>query len=296
MRDEDDFLKTVSDFIKGKAGNPDQEIAELSFEGGIPPEAFLRPKTSHTFSEFAAEYPLVASGLRSCSLKHCLAVFGAMLTMPEFHSNGYRLQVLVHLAFLFAKGKKKPTPAHIVAWFNQLDDGTCGRMEDPAEDVFIVTVWFESVGYRLLQGTTEANGFLTQIVLDVLAQTPDVGEYKDIKDAVRNLLKLSDTIAQRTAMPVYGIANTSPVGKISKPSAEDWSRLRRRATFTLQELSRAGISAKSLADFFAIQPEADWYGALCPGHNPVETHPLFLTDEGMVVFLPSSIGIAIRAL
>lgn len=156
---DDDIFKIVSDFMKGKSGSPDIAIAKLSFEGEWSPEELSRPvmSVSSTYDDFAKEYPVVVSGLSKCSLEFCLAVFGSMLTLPVFQSNAYRLEVLVNLAFLCAKGKARPTAAQVAAWFNQLDHGMCGRQECELDgsDVF---------GFRL-----PGLAVLAQFVTDLLA-------------------------------------------------------------------------------------------------------------------------------
>jgi len=109
-----------------------------------------------------------------------------MLTLPELQSNTYRLEILVHLAFLCAKGKRRPTQAQVVAWFNQLDNGTCGRQKDPAEDVFLSSVTANSGDYLLFEGSAEGNSFHTQLFLNILDDMHDSASYRLLKAAVAN--------------------------------------------------------------------------------------------------------------
>lgn len=272
------------------------EMAMLSFEGKVPPEGLLPLEMSSSYADFIKEYPIVASGLSGCSLEHCLAVFGSMLTLPVFQSNTYRLQVLVHLAFLCAKGKKRPTPAQLAAWFNQLDSGTCGRKEDPAEDVFLTTVAMDSAAYRLFQGSLEGNSFYTQIFLNILDDMPDDGIYRQLKNAVANLLRLSDEIARRTRVAVYDVGNATPVAEIRKPNDEVWSDLRSRVSFSFEELERLEIDPKSLFPFVIQSDGLGNLSEFCPGHSLVEFGPIYRTQHGLIVFLPTLIGTAIRHL
>lgn len=296
LNSEDDIFQAVADFLKGKSGSPDMEMARLSVEGDIPPDALRRPELSSTYAELSSEYRVVAIGMAECSLEECLAVFGSMLSLPEFQSNDYRLSVLVHLAFIHAKGNKRPTAAQIVAWFNQLDRGTCGRMEDPAEDVFVSSLNFRNSSYRLVEGTAEGNAFQTQMVLDVLATMPDNNLYLLLKQSVESLLRLSDAVAERTEMPVFGVGNTRPVGKISKSSAKTWSGLKSRSRFTFAELARLGIEPRSLLPFIVSPDDSANLEMFGPGHNPVEVKPIYPTREGIVIFLPAMVGTAVRNL
>ena len=295
MQPEDDIFKIVSDFMKGKTGPRDMEMAVLSFEGNPPPEELRPPQMSSSFADLIKEYPLVASGLSGCSLEHCLALFGSMLTLAEFQSNTYRLEVLVYLAFLCAKGKQRPTPAQLVAWFNQLDEGTCGGKEDPAEDVFLSTVTAKSGAYRLFEGTAEGNSFYTQIFLNVLDDMPDK-PYQSLKAFVASLLRLSDEIAERAGLPVYAVGNTIPVSEIRKPSGQVWSDLRQRVSFTFEQLEQLEIDTRSLPPFVIQSSRLGNLREFSPAHNPVDFEPIFPTQRGLIVFMPTLIGTAIRSL
>lgn len=294
MKDDDDIFKIASDFMKGKSGSPDIEIAQLSFEGEWSPEELNRPVMSSTYDDFAKEYPVVVSGLSKCSLEFCLAVFGSMLTLPVFQSNAYRLEVLVNLAFLCAKGKARPTAAQVAAWFNQLNDGTCGRQEDPAEDVFLSMVTTGSSEYRLFEGNTEGNSFHTQLFLTVLDDMPDTGSYRSMKAAVANLLRLSDALADRSEVALYSVGNTTPISTIKKPASGAFSELRKHVHFSFDELLQLGIAPNALRPFLIDVEDVEDLRDCCPGNSPLDFKPLFPTHTGLLVFQPHLIGTAIR--
>ncbi len=270
------------------------EMAKLSIDGELPPGALNFPKMSSNYGEFVKEYPVVASGLSGCSLEHCLAIIGSMLTWPVFQSNAYRLEVLIHLAFLCAKGKGRPSQAQIVAWFNQLDKGTCGRQEDAAEDVFVSIASVKDGDFRLFEGNAEGNGFHTQLFLTILDDMPDNGSYQALKAAVGSLLRLSDELAERTGVPVYSVGNTTPVSNIRKPDNRIWSELRKRASFTFEELAQLGIDPNSLRPFIIGGNDVENLEAYCPGHSPLDFKPIFPTKNGLIVYQPGLIGTAIR--
>ena len=294
LTDEDNILKIISDFMKGKSGSPAMEIAKLSIEGELPPEALTLPKLSSNYGDFAKEYPVVASRLSGCSLEHCLAIIGSMLTLPELQSNAYRLEVLIHLAFLCAKGKARPSQAQIVAWFNQLDKGTCGQQEDAAEDVFVSIASAKDGDYRLFQGNAEGNGFYTQLFLQILDGMPDNHFYQFLKAAVGSLLRISDELVERTGLPVYSVGNTAPISSIGKPGDRLWSELKQLSLFTFEELARLGIDHNSLNPFIIRRNDVKHLSAYCPGHSPLDFKPIFQTKKGLIVYQPALIGTAIR--
>lgn len=294
MSTKNEFVKTITDFMKGKTLPPDVEIAELSATEEISPDMVRPAKLSSTYGEFESEYSTVASNLSGCSLEHSLAVIGSMLTLPEFQSNVYRLEVLVHLAFLNAKGKSCPTPEQIATWFNQLDKGTCGWQEDPAEDVFLSKVTTESSNYRLFEGSVEGNSFYTQLFLSILEDMPNNDSYRQLKRIVSDLLRISDEIANRTNATVYCVGNPTPISNIKTPSKSLWSELCKRVTFTYDELEQLGIDINSLKPFLIRPNDVENLQSHLPGYSPLDFKPIYQTSNGLIVFQPNLIGTAIR--
>jgi hypothetical protein len=294
VSDEEDFFQAISDFIKGKGGPPDAHSAIVSLGEDFDPEAFAPPKISHSFKEFGAEYPAVRNALKKCRFHDCLAILGGMTTLPELQSNAYRLNVLIHLAFIYAKGKNRPQPAQIVAWFNQLDKGTCGRQEDAAEDVFVANVTFEGDTYRVFEGTGEGNRFYTQLFLSIVEHMPSNGPYLFLKNAIRAILRLSEVIADRSGLPAYCVGETVPRAHIGKPDQNFLPEMRRRVTYSHDDLASVGISIDDLAPFIVQQDSIPNLADFSMGHTPLEAMPITPGKDGVIVFLPACIGLAVR--
>lgn len=296
MESDAEIVKILSDFLKGKSGPSDLALARLSFEGEDPFLGFDLPPLSATFDDFSREYQAVAKAMKECSLDDCLIALGAMLTLPELQSNAYRLEVLVHLACISARGKRRPTKAQVVAWFNQLDNGTCGRQEDPAEDVFLSVVTFGGQTYRLFEGCAEANSFHTQLFLNLLISMPDHGVYMNLKNTVLSLLVLSDELVERTGIPIYAVGQTVPRSEIPKPDDNIWAELRKRARVTDDELDGLGIDVALLEPFVSQDKDFAGLTSSTPGNSTLYAKPIRQLKTGLCVFLPASIGTAIRAL
>lgn len=294
MADEEELFQAISDFIKGKGGPPDAHSAIVSLSEDFDPEAFSPPKPSHSFKEFGAEYPVVRNALRQYRFHDCLAVLGGMSTLPELQSNAYRLNVLIHLTFIYAKGKNRPQPAQIVAWFNQLDKGTCGRQEDAAEDVFVANVSFEGDTYRVFEGTGEGNRFYTQLFLSIVEHMPSSGPYLFLKSAIRAILRLSEVIADRSGLPTYCVGDTVPRAHVGKPDQSFLPEMRRRVIFSDADLASLGISVSDLTPFFIQQDAIPDLGNFSMGHTPLEAMPITPSKDGAIVFLPACIGLAVR--
>ena len=294
MADKDDFIQLISDFVKGKAVPPNAHSVIISHGDDIDPESFVPPRQSHTFKEFGSEYPVVRRALGKCRFLDCLAIFGGMTTLPELQSNAFRLEVFVHLAFLYAKGKNRAKPSQIAAWFNQLDSGTCGRQEDAAEDVFLANVTFEGRTYRLFEGISEGNRFYTQLFLTIIEDMPSSGRYRFIKNATRSMLMLSDAIAERASLSANCIGETVPRSNLEKLENRVMSKIRSRVVFTKDDLTSLGTSIEMLRPFTITQDACPDLGSYSSGHTPLKAMPITECKNGIVVFLPTSIGLAIR--
>lgn len=293
---DEDIFKTISDFIKGKTGSEGLAMAKLSWEGSEAPTLPAMPKMSGNFGEFAKEYSTIVSGLAGCTRLHTVALIGAMLTLPELQGNCYRLEVLAHLAAQFANGKNHPTAAKLCAWFNQLDQGTCGRQEDPAEDLFISHVYYGSSNYRLFEGTAEGNSFYTQIFLSLLDDMPNAGDYRELKRSIEAVLRLSNEIAERGRIPRNIVGYPSPRSEIQKPTDKVFGELSHRVVFSHQDLSSIGIEIESLRPFIIRDDDIAQLRHCAPGCSPLEFKPIVEINDKIAILLPTAIGVAIRGL
>jgi len=296
MPESNELWKAVSDFIKGKAGPPDADMAKLSWDGAEPlaPPSLELP--SKSFGELGKEYATVTAGLARSTRLETIALIGGLLTLPDLQANSLRLEALAHLAVLHANGKRRPSNANLAAWFNQLDRGTFGRLEDPSEDLFVTTVSNDVGNYRLFQGTAEGNAFHTQVFLEILQTMPRHGRYNVIQRSIYALLTLSDAIASRAAAPRHIVGNVSPLSRIHKPDSADFRILKQRAIFSFSELSELGITPQDVAPFLIDEKNCAYISDSWYGHSPLEMMPLIMSKDSLVVALPNAIGLAIRHL
>ncbi len=294
MSDEEDFFQAIADFIKGKGGPPDAHSAITSLSEDFDPASFSPRKVSHSFKEFGAEYAVVREALKNCRFHDCLAILGGMTTLPELQSNAFRLDVLIHMAFIYAKGKNRAQLAQIIAWFNQLNKGSCGRQEDAAEDVFVTNVTFDGNTYRVFEGTSEGNRFYTQLFLSIVEEMPSARQYLFLKNAVRAILRLSDVIAERSGLPAYCVGEIVPRSYLAKPDHKVMAEMRSRVVFSHADLASLGIRLGDLEPFMVAQDAFPNLRDFSVGHTPLEAMPITGGKDGIIVFMPSCIGLAIR--
>ena len=141
-----------------------------------------------------SSHPDLAAEMKGFDPLKIATTFAGLLTEPELQSNCFRLEILVHLALVFGKGQRTPNRKQITRWFSILDDGPCGRLEDPAEDVFVTLISTSRGNFRVLEGIWESAGFNLQRIVNVVDDMPTAGGLDHLRDSIYALLKLSDII------------------------------------------------------------------------------------------------------
>src|ERR1700692_2896904 len=133
-----------------------------------------------------------------------ISTFAALLATPQLQANAYRLEAFVHIAVAKSAGRQHLTSEFVRKIFKRFGNGICGRLEDPAEDLFTTVVHSSNGNFLVLEGLREGNGFYLQRVLDVLEDIPDRGRFARMRRSVFALLALADAVAERAGL-VHGM-------------------------------------------------------------------------------------------
>ncbi len=123
---------------------------------------------SPTIEQIANEHPDLIAELKRLEPIKTATTFAGLLTLPKLQANCLRIEVLVHLAAAYCEGRSAPTKGLTKRSFERLGDGYCGRMEDPAEDVFLTLVNTPRGNFRIFEGIREGTGFYLQRILNVV--------------------------------------------------------------------------------------------------------------------------------
>ncbi|WP_374303804.1 hypothetical protein [Ferrovibrio sp.] len=293
MRRQRDPFRKLSDYIKGKTDSPGS--LSRSLENFELPD-FNRTISDFSFAELAEEHPKLLRELSDREFASTCSLVGGLLTVPFLQGNNLRLTALAHLALWKCAGPRRPKINQLAKWFDELDRGSCGRLEDRAEEVFVTSIFDGTQNYRLFEGNVEGNGFITQIFLDVLETMPDEGKFLVAKRAIRSLLILSEEIAARSGLPKYSVGNSVPLSTLPSAERQEADNLRRRVTFSNAELSDLGIGSNDLAPFIFDTRLRDQLGNHRFGYSAAEDMPLLQFGDLVAVYLPNCIGLAIRSL
>jgi hypothetical protein len=224
-----------------------------------------------------------------------IPLLASLLTLPILQSHCIRLEILVALAVVYCRGRKKAHIGDLIRWFSEIGKSQCVAGEDPAEDVFVSLVQDRKGDYRLLEGVWEASGFYTQRVLDVVDQMPKTEQYSQIKKNVRAMLIISDMICEKAGLYRYQLGSEKHYSAISPRILPGRNTLISRVTITFSDMSKHGITFDDIAPF-SLQPQmvADLPTRQI-GHSHLDCFPLIVQDnKHLIVALPSALSVAIR--
>src|ERR1700674_4152521 len=145
-----------------------------------------------SLEQVARSHPRLIADLKKLDAVKTAATFAGLLTHPELQANCLTLEILIHLALAYSRGRTMPMQRFFHKSFQILRDGYSGLMEDPAEDVFVSLVNTPAGNFRIFEGLREANGFYLQRILNVVDTMPDDRGYNNLRSSINALLKLSD--------------------------------------------------------------------------------------------------------
>ncbi len=193
---------------------------------------------SPTIEQIANEHPDLIAELKRLEPIKTATTFAGLLTLPKLQANCLRIEVLVHLAAAYCEGRSAPTKGLTKRSFERLGDGYCGRMEDPAEDVFLTLVNTPRGNFRIFDGIREGTGFYLQRILNVVESMPHSPTYDRIRSTIDCLLKLSDAVATRAGLPENSLGGELPHHTLPTDIAKRLSSARSLIRFNEDDLAR----------------------------------------------------------
>lgn len=246
-----------------------------------------------TLQEIAEAHPEVIEDIRSLDPVLTAAAFASLLTLPELQSNCFRIQALVHLALLFGKGNDAPSREFVAQQFDRLGRGICGRMEDPAEDVFVSRVHNSNGNFLIHEGLMEGAGFYLQRFLEIVEGMPKRPPFDRTARAVSAMLVLANEVAKRSDTREVVLGAEAPLDHIQLETVEKLARLIERIQFTTTDLTQLGVNADDLADFLFDRRERESLTAQSMNHTALSRRPIVRRDDTLYFLLPTETATAI---
>ena len=248
-----------------------------------------------SMQEVAVDNRALVRDLSKFDRTETVSLLGGLLTVPRYQSHYLRFELLVVLAEIHCRGRRRPGVEDACRWFRQMGSSRCARAEDPAEDVFVSLVHDERDDYRVLEGGWEGAGFHTQVVLDVVATMPEEGPLGQVKRSVRSLLAVSELLCGIAELERYQVGSGEMHSALSKRRLPDRGELISRTRVPLSDLADRGIRLPDLEPFLLSEQMRNELDRQEAGYNYLDRHPLTaLTDTHLTVAKPSALSVAIR--
>lgn len=247
----------------------------------------------YTIAEIASEHRDVIADLQKLSPVDAAGAVANLLAMPELQANCIRIEALIHLALTYSEGNDGFAANNVAQQFARLDKGYCGKMEDPAEDVFLSLVNTPLGNFRIFEGVLEAAGFHLQRVLNIVAGMPDGPRYAGIRRAVGAMLQLSEAVAAKAGLRENCLGQETPWEALSDEVLSRLAQVPGVVRFDESELSNIGISKEALGSFiFNLENRAELRNQSL-GHTELERRPIVLHERSLYLLLPTAVASAV---
>jgi hypothetical protein len=252
--------------------------------------AQLRPPT---IEEVAKAHPDVIEDLRGLSPIVTAATFGSLLTVPELQANCFRIEVMVHLALAYCEGDRAPTEELVARQFERLGRGICGRMEDPAEDVFASRVSTGQGNFRILEGTHEGAGFYLQRMLGVMERAPERTPFVCMRRFIGAMLHAADLVTERAGVLENQLGGETPLQQIPATVLEKLSGAVAAIEFKNHDFAATGLESEALDEFiFDLRVRGNLRTASV-NHSDLQRRPLVRRGGRIYFVLPTAAASAI---
>lgn len=247
-----------------------------------------------TYRRLIDESGEIARKLRRLDLTQTAATFAGLLTAPKIQDNCYRIEALVHLALAMCTGKQKASDKFFSQALRDLGEGLAGRMEDPAEDVFVAAVRSPLGNFRVLEGVWEGNSFFLQRFVELLQGMPASPGFDALRASVFALLRLSDAVCERAKLARWELGGDESVDEANASSIGRLLLRKRHIRFRIGDLKNLGVDVRTLSPFLFDLSERERLLDHYPGNSGLERRPLVLDGDHLWFMLPTAASSAIR--
>lgn len=223
-------------------------------------------------------------------------LLAGLLTEPSYQSSTLRLELLISLALVYARGVESPSELDGTRWYAMAGTSRVALGEDPAEDVFVNLIVTEREDFLLLEGLWEAAGFYTQCMLNVVESMPAVEPFQTIRARVRALLVVSDVLCKKARLERYQVGSDQVIDELDLSTLPSPEELRQRVRLSFSELNASGVQREHLFPFVLDESQWDSLPDQVPGLSDLDRCPLLMSGDGICVALPTGLSTAARDL
>jgi hypothetical protein len=246
-----------------------------------------------TLQEIAEADSEVVDDIRSLDPVLLAAIFASLLTLPELQANCFRIQALVQLSLAFGKGDGAPTRELVAKQFDRLGLGICGRMEDPAEDVFVSRVDTSKGNFLIHEGLMEGAGFYLQRALEIVEGMPKRPQFDRIARAIDAILLLANEVTKRSDIREVVLGQETQLEKLPPEALERLPGLVERIEFRTADLIKLGVMVEDLNDFIFDLGGRESLSTESMNHTALGRRPLVRKDDILYFVLPTDTATAV---
>jgi len=259
-------------------------------------DALLAGAPHGSLKEIAALNRRATLAMESCSGGLAAETIAHLLTVPSLQANCLVVETLVCIALARGRGQRRPKRSEVSGWFRALSSGSYGRLQDPAEDLFVTRLPTPMGNYRLFEGIWEASRFHAQRFIGVLGALPMDMSSDGLRASTHALLTLSEELARRSGVEANMTGGEFPLRVLPAGTGLGEPASRHRLRFTPECLKTLGLTLEALQPFI-LEPVA-WAGIADDsiGHTRLERRPLIRFGGDLILLLPTAVSAAIRRL
>lgn len=216
------------------------------------------------------------------------SIFSSLLLNPDFQSSQYRIEKAIQLSLSFCQGEKTPDIELIKLIFQKLEECHFNLQEDPAEDVFIDTLWFENNQYKVCTGLWEGGIYQTQIFLDMIDDAPFKNPFIQLKKELKAVLIFSNTLIEKNSLEINKIGSSYPIEEVDYSIFLNISEMIDSVTIHSYEYYE-DLPTIDVDDLFDVYEQE-------LGATDIEGYPFVIYKGDTTLILPSAITSCIKRL
>lgn len=225
-------------------------------------------------------------------VKSLLAACGSLLLETPNQNRAPRIEALVHIAAMYARGTEPPRVEQIDRWLNDyLGDSVVRQIEDPPEDAPIGNVVARNGNYLIFSGDWSNTDHYLQDVLDVLMSGPQFLE--PLRQQCEALLTISNNLVLRFGYSRDERSVSTERNRVWIPFFElELSERSALVFYDNDQLTTLGIQRSSLDPFCVdIRQLRDQAPATRP--QTLRDKPIVVIDSVMIALFGPAMSMAI---
>ncbi|WP_154715117.1 hypothetical protein [Neptuniibacter caesariensis] len=212
------------------------------------------------------------------------AVFSSLTLIPQYQTKQFSLEKLIGLCISLCSGSKPPTVDLVTRLLEKASKAGFQIMEDPAEDVFIDSLWFDGKKYKVATGLWEGGIYQTQTYLQLVEER--VKADKRFTEKIKTILEISDELISRGSLEVGELGYPSKLKTIQKKDYLNIRECINRVTIPQKPTAIPSLQEDKFQNIYKQEL----------GNSDLEEAPFIRRQDRTICLLPSSVITCLKRL